>query len=113
MEEGIRSILSAELNRMPEPRRLKLLEYSVEPYKVPRSRGFRDGFSECWIVAVAAAVLLVFCEDGLSKHYRWGILDPRASDLGGDDSWHATLDDAFMNSGLCDPRLIPSGYEVP
>jgi hypothetical protein len=113
MEERIRSMVTAELGRMPEPRRLKLLESSVDPYKVSRSHGYRDSSSECWIVAVAPTVLLAFCEDGLSTHYCWGILDPRGADLGGDDAWHATLDDAFINSGLCDPRLIPSGYEVP
>jgi len=113
MEERIEAIVAAEFQRIPEPRRAKLLELSVQPYRVSRAHGYRDGSSECWVVAVAATALLAYCEDGLSTHDPWGILDPRASNLGGDDSWHVTLDDAFINSGLCDPSLIPAGYEVP
>ncbi len=113
MEEQIQGIVAAELERMPEPRRSKLAVLLVHPQKATRDHGYRPGSSICWIVAVAPAALLVYCEGGLSEHYRWGILDPKTSNLGGDDTWHASLDDAFMNSGLCDRTLVPPGYEVP
>lgn len=113
MAENIQALLASELERVPEPRRHAMQPFLIEPYRVVLEHGYCADTVECWIVAVSPNVLLAYCEAGLSDEYRWGILAPESADLGRDDAWHVSLDDAFMNSSLCSRDLIPKGYEVP
>jgi hypothetical protein len=112
MGETIQALIASELERLPEKGRLALEQFLVQPYKVMRHNDYNDELAECWIIAVSQRAMIAYCENGISNCYCWGIIDPKSTLLGRDDGWHLSLDDAFMNSGLCDRDLIPQDYEV-
>lgn len=65
---------------------------------------------ECWIVAQASGLQIFYADDGFAS-YHWGLASATRKWAGDDASWFASLDDAFINSGLWRGPL-PDDYEV-
>jgi hypothetical protein len=107
-------LLDRELNAVPADARRDALQAVLLPPFTRDLRQPHNGTSEqCWVVAADADgdLQIVFAPEGPSAWYRWGIAR-RSSDWAGTDGhWFATLDDAFINSGLWQGPL-PDGYEV-
>jgi len=111
--ESIEDTISGELDLLPAVRRHALTSYLVTPFKQCREHGYKPVKVDCWVIAEGEKISICYYENGLGSFCRWGILEKSTSDLGRDDAWHISLDHAFINSGLCDRKLVPNNYEVP
>ena len=54
----------------------------------------------------------MYSEQGFGPAYPWGWLHINDSTLGMDSQWHASLEEAFINSGMWSGPM-PENYEVP
>jgi hypothetical protein len=111
--ERIEAIVNTQVARMPASRRAALQPLLVMPYSEMRTSHYYADPKRCWVVAASGATLLCFCPGGGVGNDPWAFLSPSDRDLGMDGQWFPSLDDAFINSGLCHRSLIPPGYEAP
>ena len=87
--------------------RLRMLAW---PYSNPETE------FPCWVIAdlstLRAELTLAYCATGRGAHGDpWGIVLSTDTSFRGDDSWFASLEDAFLASGTwTDP--LPPDYEA-
>jgi len=114
--EHIRGLVAAELARIADDaRRRALADLLTDPSAEEREWDYGpDGQTHpCWVIArhTDRGVALVYCQSGFGPTYPWGAVPVDLPRMGRDDSWFASLDDAFIVSGLWGGPLPPD-YEV-
>jgi hypothetical protein len=108
--QDIKRLVDLQLTLIPCPERKEVLKKILI---TPRKKG-----KTCWCVAEDKTSGTIIVYDVFTRggpDYPWGILDTQAKGnvIDVDCLWHASLDDAFINSNLCPESLIPKDYEIP
>ena len=105
---AMKALATAELERVPdEDCRERLARVLVEPTFVSLAweYGALGATRLCCVVARLedGDRALVYCEDGFGPQEPWGAVSLREASMGDDDQWHASLYDAAVSFGLCNP----------
>jgi hypothetical protein len=110
--EDLSALLDRELAAITaDDRRDGLRGFLVAPFTRQLTWAYDENRTiECWIVAAASDLLIFYATDGFAT-YHWGLASASRKWAPTDDSWFASLDDAFINSGLWQGSL-PDDYEV-
>jgi hypothetical protein len=89
-----------------------LRSYEVNPHQIFLEREVNpDATIECWIAFKKAAhdIGIAYSEQGHGPKNPWGLVwlsGKRASQLGADYEWFASLGEAFLDSGMADDLMI-------
>jgi hypothetical protein len=104
----MKALAAAELERVPDSDcRERLARVLVEPTFVSLAweYGALGATRLCCVVARLedGDRALVYCEDGFGPQEPWGAVSLGEASMGEDDQWHASLYDAALSFGLCNP----------
>jgi hypothetical protein len=110
--EDLSSLLKREIASIAaDDRRDAVQAFLVEPFIRQLAWAYHSNRTiECWIVAQASDLQIFYADDGFAS-YHWGLASATRKWAGDDASWFASLDEAFINSGLW-KRPLPDDYEV-
>lgn len=124
--EDMKKLVHLQMMLIPSPQRQEALrKILIEPrethlgqFKWCYETSLKKRKRTCWCVAEDKVSGTIIVYDVFTRHgpyYAWGILDTNSKEHGIDPDclWHASLDDAFINSNLCPESLIPEDYEMP
>ena len=104
----IKALATNELEQVPDSDcRERLARLLVEPTFVSLAweYGALGATRLCCVVARLedGDRALVYCEDGFGPQEPWGAVSLGEASMGDDDQWHASLYDAALSFGLCNP----------
>jgi hypothetical protein len=110
--EALSSLLKREISSIAaDDRRDAVQSFLVEPFTRQLTWTYDGNRTiECWIVAQASDLQIFYADEGFAS-YHWGLASATRKWAGTDDSWFASFDEAFINSGLWRGAL-PDDYEV-
>jgi hypothetical protein len=105
---AMKALATAELERVADADcRERLARLLVEPTFVSLAweYGALGATRLCCVVARLedGERALVYCEDGFGPQEPWGAVSLGEASMGDDDQWHASLYDAAISFGLCNP----------